>query len=416
MATISENVTHAAYSWGKKITDGNIGRTAATTKLVEETGCNDTSAKHYIRAFLQMMKGAQYSRTINLYSTEYFLKKIHEDFGSDALERALNAVKAHIEYHRDVTGINLAALRRLHDVFIRELEMQDTAGISRGSHAFNASHLVYFEAVEGAYSLVTASEASKDQITIAGAEKDIFEAHFGTTLHTGVMGDNPTQATKSFNWHHSDGSIGEIALTVLRRPRGDRNEVQFYTSGSFKPRANDIWFVYRKEGEQNLYIGYMSSADWRGLNFDASAMIAEEIDDEAYQIAVNTPSAVKAKRIAAIMRTPRNLQIAQRALVAAKYACEVDGAHKTFLNRVGQRPYVEAHHLIPLAAQAGFGHSLDVEANIIAICPNCHRLLHHSEMNLEYQGILERLWESRQDALSSVGLDVTLEKLIDYYK
>ena len=67
------------------------------------------------------------------------------------------------------------------------------------------------------------------------------------------------------------------------------------------------------------------------------------------------------------------------ALNHAKHKCEP--CHKnTFKNKSTGLQYVEGHHLIPLSCQKSFNYSLDVEENVVALCPMCHSKLHHAEI------------------------------------
>ena len=59
--------------------------------------------------------------------------------------------------------------------------------------------------------------------------------------------------------------------------------------------------------------------------------------------------------------------------------CELDNSHKTF-QQENSRNYVEGHHAIPMHAQEDFEHSIDVPENIVALCPNCHRKVHLSNV------------------------------------
>ncbi|MGL4999965.1 MAG: HNH endonuclease [Cetobacterium sp.] len=43
------------------------------------------------------------------------------------------------------------------------------------------------------------------------------------------------------------------------------------------------------------------------------------------------------------------------------------------------KQYMEAHHLIPMNAQDSFKNSLDVLGNVVSLCPNCHRMIHHGD-------------------------------------
>ena len=73
----------------------------------------------------------------------------------------------------------------------------------------------------------------------------------------------------------------------------------------------------------------------------------------------------------------RSRKVVANALAAAKFRCELNCTSELFIRKNVDVTYTEAHHLIPLCFQNEFLYSLDVEANIISLCPNCHRRLHY---------------------------------------
>jgi 5-methylcytosine-specific restriction protein A len=62
---------------------------------------------------------------------------------------------------------------------------------------------------------------------------------------------------------------------------------------------------------------------------------------------------------------------------SARYQCEINLEHYTFIARSTGHPYMEGHHVLPMKYQDKFDKSLDVYANIVCLCPICHRLLHY---------------------------------------
>lgn len=62
-----------------------------------------------------------------------------------------------------------------------------------------------------------------------------------------------------------------------------------------------------------------------------------------------------------------------------KYRCEINKNHSSFLSRSNKQPYMEGHHIIPMNKQPEFNCSLDIYANIMCLCPNCHKQLHLGE-------------------------------------
>ncbi|KQS37700.1 HNH endonuclease [Exiguobacterium sp. Leaf196] len=111
----------------------------------------------------------------------------------------------------------------------------------------------------------------------------------------------------------------------------------------------------------------------------------------------------------------RNPRYAREALERAGYLCELDGTHQLFVSKFTEENYVEAHHLIPIQFQNKYKNSLDTHANIISICPMCHRKIHYGTFE-EIQNMIKRLFDSRKARLNSSGIDLTIDELYDYYK
>ena len=97
---------------------------------------------------------------------------------------------------------------------------------------------------------------------------------------------------------------------------------------------------------------------------------------------------------------------------ATDYHCEIDQGHATFISQSLRRQYVEGHHLIPLEVQKEIDTSLDVYANIIALCPTCHRFLHFG-LKDEKKKVLEHLFEARQDRLSDSGIRLGRKEFLE---
>ncbi len=109
----------------------------------------------------------------------------------------------------------------------------------------------------------------------------------------------------------------------------------------------------------------------------------------------------------------RDRQTAVNALAHAGFKCEIDNCHPTFIRRNSDKPYTEPHHLIPMAYSDEFINSLDVEANIVSLCSNCHNQIHYGK---GAEKLLEKLYNKRKDALKKSGIEISLEKLLSYYK
>lgn len=112
---------------------------------------------------------------------------------------------------------------------------------------------------------------------------------------------------------------------------------------------------------------------------------------------------------------PRNPAHAKKSIREANYSCEISTEHKTFIQKFNLKPYTEAHHLIPLKYHSDYPASLDVPANIISLCPSCHRKMHFGQLD-EVELLLKSLWEKRAKRISECGLEVSMRKLKMHYK
>ncbi len=107
----------------------------------------------------------------------------------------------------------------------------------------------------------------------------------------------------------------------------------------------------------------------------------------------------------------RIYSVGKNALKNSEYVCFVDANHDTFLTDEGL-PYMEAHHLIPFKYQKDFKYSLQVQANVVCLCPKCHRELHYGKSRAD---LLKVLYDDRKEALEKCGIGITFDKLLEYY-
>lgn len=113
-------------------------------------------------------------------------------------------------------------------------------------------------------------------------------------------------------------------------------------------------------------------------------------------------------------RWPRNHVFKSQVIQFAHYNCEYDVAHMTFTSERTGMKYMEGHHIIPMEKQNLFSHSLDVYANIICLCPICHRLLHHGIYE-EKNPVLSKMYLDRVDRLYQSGLKLTYDDFFQIF-
>lgn len=113
-------------------------------------------------------------------------------------------------------------------------------------------------------------------------------------------------------------------------------------------------------------------------------------------------------------RQRRDPEMAARAIETAGHKCEMDENHRSFISKRTKKMFVEAHHLVPVSRQPEFSTRLDVPENIIALCPNCHRLIHYAKRQ-EIRPLLESLYQARASELLTRGISLDFPKLLNFY-
>ena len=103
----------------------------------------------------------------------------------------------------------------------------------------------------------------------------------------------------------------------------------------------------------------------------------------------------------------------EQALSFAGYACEIDQSHESFIAEKTNKAYMEGHHAIPMNNQPQFDRSLDVYANIVCLCPICHRRIHHG-IRPDRIRMMNMLYESRADRLANSGIRLSREEFAQY--
>lgn len=101
----------------------------------------------------------------------------------------------------------------------------------------------------------------------------------------------------------------------------------------------------------------------------------------------------------------RSSIIKMQSIESAGYKCEVNPTHVTFTAKSTGMPYMEGHHALPMKCQGRFKSSLDIYANIVCLCPTCHRLLHYGIAS-EKTNVIDKIYYDRADRLAASGIKV----------
>lgn len=102
----------------------------------------------------------------------------------------------------------------------------------------------------------------------------------------------------------------------------------------------------------------------------------------------------------------------KEAIEGAGYQCEHDSTHTTFIAKSTGQAYMEGHHLIPMKYQAQFDCGIDVYANVVCLCPTCHRLLHFG-CDPDRRYAAEQLFDLRNERLIHSGIDLSKKDFLE---
>lgn len=111
---------------------------------------------------------------------------------------------------------------------------------------------------------------------------------------------------------------------------------------------------------------------------------------------------------------PRNVVESVAAKKRANYTCEISHTHHTFKNAADHQNYIEAHHLIPMAAQDYFDYTIDFADNIVTLCPTCHRQIHYAVPEQKAE-LVEMLYKKRAENYEKYGIEIDFARLKNFY-
>lgn len=94
----------------QQVDRGDITLTKGRDDLVRAWGLNANSANMTIRSLRHLLNGERYRRALTLDATDYFLRRIRDEYGNQGLQKALAGLSAHIDY-RHSTGVAVPGLQ-----------------------------------------------------------------------------------------------------------------------------------------------------------------------------------------------------------------------------------------------------------------------------------------------------------------
>jgi hypothetical protein len=302
---------------------------------------------------------------------------------------------------------------------------------------FEPVHNTYFDAIDGAFTAMTAAEVGKTSFNVkADIKKMAICNKLGPAVNRNIKDCTFKVSTKV-----SGFSVSPVTLR-FRYSKPDTGEMTIYFNTgrgipSSKLVTGNIWFIYIKENDPVPRLGIMTPAEWTVASakrritkkvLPPKDILAEKnldlelLDDiqnaEIPQAASFEYSGRPKEKQAPVSTGDRNRyrrdkQVSTNALIRAEHKCEIDPLHTSFIRKRNDLPYMEPHHLIPLEHQDNFDSSLDVEENVVSLCSNCHNHLHYGKNT---GSLLKQLYDVRIEHLRRTDIEVSFDELLDAYR
>lgn len=155
---------------------------------------------------------------------------------------------------------------------------------------------------------------------------------------------------------------------------------------------------------------HMYSAGFNNYYAFATAQGFEKVNGRETELDV--PIEVEPPEVISQIRWKRSTILREQAICMADYECEIDDTHISFIADKTKKPYMEGHHTIPISFQSEFENSLDVYANIVCLCPLCHKKIHFGMKNDRIY-MIHKLYDLRATRLQKCGFDFSRNGFTD---
>ena len=107
-----------SFEIGKKIYKNKISLKDGI-KVLTQIGMNENSAFGYVYNYSNLIQGKLFTRTTNIYGTEYSLQKIYEENGISGLQNALLSLSQHIDYYEEKSGSSVKKRKEVYNRYLK---------------------------------------------------------------------------------------------------------------------------------------------------------------------------------------------------------------------------------------------------------------------------------------------------------
>jgi len=123
MGKITSEMVERSFEIGKRFFQNKISLKDGI-KVLTEIGMNKNSAVDYVYNYSNLIQGKLFTRTSNIYATEYFLKKIYEENGVEGLQNALISLSQHIDYYEEKSGSSVKKRREVYERYFNLIDKE----------------------------------------------------------------------------------------------------------------------------------------------------------------------------------------------------------------------------------------------------------------------------------------------------
>lgn len=202
---------------------------------------------------------------------------------------------------------------------------------------------------------------------------------------------------------HYDEALRKISQILIAKNQLQNSIYEIRTVDGLRMIMDDLkndddFLALDKRGHS------MYSAGFNNYFKFANGEMFKQINRDLTVLDVPMPARERVDRI--VSEYPRSAIIPYQVIKSSDYTCEMDAGHETFIDSKSNRPYMEGHHAVPLCYQNKFEHSLDVYANVVCLCPVCHRKVHYGVVE-DRRLMMDAIWEKRIKRLVKCGINIS---------
>lgn len=110
------------FKYAERVYENKISLTSAVSEL-EKIGINRSSATYYIYNYKYLLEGKVFTGTTNVLSTRYYLDRILETKGINALKKALQSLSLHIDYYESITKGNVVKRKLILNEYLNKFNL-----------------------------------------------------------------------------------------------------------------------------------------------------------------------------------------------------------------------------------------------------------------------------------------------------